>query len=188
MPKKKAVDYLKEPYARILIPEEGGGFSAEILEFPGCFSQGETADEAYRNLEDAAKSWIETCLEQGLEVPPPSANQGYGGKIALRLPRSLHRQAVRMAERDKTSLNQFIVTAIAARTGATDMYDRLLQRLEQRITINVGNIHYTHFIHQKTGYGSEVIAKGIPHIISMTRTQGKEKEPIKYILSEVHNG
>jgi predicted RNase H-like HicB family nuclease len=79
IPKKKAVDYLKEPYARILIPEEGGGFSAEILEFPGCFSQGETTDETYRNLEEAAKSWIETCLAQGLEVPPASANQGYGG-------------------------------------------------------------------------------------------------------------
>ena len=181
MPKKKVVDYLKEPYARILIPEEGGGFSAEILEFPGCFSQGETADEAYRNLEDAAKSWIETCLEQGLEVPPPSANQGYGGKIALRLPRSLHRQAVRMAERDKTSLNQFIVTAIAARTGATDMYDRLLQRLEQKITINVGYIQYVPNYIPQTWYVDKPVTKGTPLAISKESIQGKEKEPIRYI-------
>src|SRR5712691_10885211 len=102
---KSIQEYLKEPYARILIPDEEGGFSAEILEFPGCFAEGDTANEAMQNLEEAAEAWIEAALAQGLEIPEPMINQGYGGKIALRLPRGLHRQAARMAERDGTSLN-----------------------------------------------------------------------------------
>ncbi|MBM3151823.1 MAG: type II toxin-antitoxin system HicB family antitoxin, partial [Chloroflexi bacterium] len=83
-------DYLKLPYSRILIPDEGS-YAAEILEFPGCFSQGETPDEAITNLEKAARSWIHVAQTQGLEIPEPYLNQGYAGKIALRLPRSMHR-------------------------------------------------------------------------------------------------
>jgi len=133
---KTVQEYLKEPYARILIPEEDGQYSAEILEFPGCYAVGQTAEEAYRNLEETAKSWIGACLDKGLQIPPPSANQEYGGKIALRLPRSLHRQAVRMAERDKTSLNQFIVTAVAASVGANDLYERIAKKVSEKFTIN----------------------------------------------------
>jgi antitoxin HicB len=126
--------YLKQPYARILVPEEGGGYSAEILEFPGCFAQGDTPDEAYNNLEEAATAWIQSSLDRGLEIPPPSINAGYGGKVALRLPRSAHRLAVQMAERDGVSLNQFLVSSISARIGAEDLYGRLVQNIQSTIS------------------------------------------------------
>ena len=132
-------EYLKEPYARILIPDEEGGFSAEILEFPGCFAEGDTADEAMQALDRAADAWIQAALDQGQAIPPPFRNQGYGGKIALRLPRSLHRQATEFAERDGTSLNQFLVSAIAARVGAEEFYNRLvtelLKKLEDKLAV-----------------------------------------------------
>ncbi len=122
--------YLRQPYARIVIPAEDG-FHAEILEFPGCFAQGDSADEAYANLEKAAYAWIEACQEQGQEIPSPSANAGYSGKIVLRLPKSIHRRASRLAERDGVSLNQFLLSAVACRVGAEDLYARVAQRLEQ---------------------------------------------------------
>jgi predicted RNase H-like HicB family nuclease/predicted DNA-binding protein len=125
-------DYLKLPYSRILIPDEGT-YAAEILEFSGCFSQGDTPDEAIANLENAARSWIQVALDQGQEIPEPYVNQGYAGKIALRLPRSMHRQATRLAERDGVSLNQFLVSAIAARIGAEDFYSRLAEKIDQRL-------------------------------------------------------
>jgi predicted RNase H-like HicB family nuclease len=139
---KSSEEYLKEPYSRILIPDENGFFSAEIMEFPGCFAEGKTVDEAMHNLEEAAKSWIEASLEQGHEIPEPFMNQGFGGKIALRLPRSLHRQAVRMAERDGISLNQFLVSAIAARVGSEDFYVRLIEKFEHRMEYKTVNIIY----------------------------------------------
>src|SRR5215212_8928092 len=86
-------EYLQAPYARVLTPdEETGGYTAEILEFPGCVTEGDTADEALANLEAAAEAWIEATINSGQEVPGPSLSQGYGGRIALRLPRSLHRR------------------------------------------------------------------------------------------------
>ena len=133
----KPEEYLKQPYARILIPDEDG-YSAEILEFPGCYAQGDTPDEAYKNLEETARGWIESSLERGLEIPPPSINAGYAGKVALRLPRSAHRLAARMAERDGVSLNQFLVSSISARIGAEDLYGRIVQNIQSTIqsTIN----------------------------------------------------
>ena len=132
MKKRDPKDYLKKPYARILIPDEQGGFCAEILEFPGCFAEGDSPTEAFANLEKAAESWIQASLDQGHEIPPPSSNIGFSGKIALRVPKSMHRQAVRMAERDGTSLNQFLLSAIAARIGAEELYGVMARRLEER--------------------------------------------------------
>jgi predicted RNase H-like HicB family nuclease len=126
-------DYLKEPYARVLLPdEETGTYAAEILEFPGCVAQGDTPEEAYRNLEEAAKGWIQAALDLDQDILEPAMNQGYGGRIALRLPRGLHRRAAQMAEREGTSLNQFLVAATAERVGASSLYGRMVQRLEQR--------------------------------------------------------
>ena len=138
---KNLDEYIKQPYTRILTPNEDGSYSAEILEFSGCFSDGATANEAIENLNKAARSWVEACLDQGLEIPEPFMNQDFGGKIALRLPKSLHRQAVRYAERDGISLNQFLVSAIAGKVGAEDSFARLVDRFEQRISTSAQNIY-----------------------------------------------
>lgn len=135
--KHPAEEYLKEAYTYILIPDEMGGYSAEILEFPGCFAEGETADEAVKALDNAARAWIHAAQAQGQEIPRPFRNQGYGGKIALRLPKSLHRQAVQFAERDGVSLNQFLVSAIAARVGAEELYSRLTTQLLEKVKDHV---------------------------------------------------
>jgi len=130
--------YLSKPYSRVLLPDPSGGYFAQILEFPGCFSQGETADEAIANLEEAMAGWIEAALELGQSIPPPEASYGHSGHVALRLPKSLHREAARRAKLEGTSLNQFLTTAIAARLGAADFADRLVNRLlgsGQRLTI-----------------------------------------------------
>jgi len=130
-------EILKAPYSRVLIPEEDGTFSSEILEFPGCFAQGKTADEAFGNLEKAAKVWIEASLAQGLNIPSPAINHNYSGKIALRIPRSLHKRASQMAARDATSLNQFLVAAIASRVGAEEYHSYLFDNLKDVLTCTI---------------------------------------------------
>ena len=130
---KTPKDYLQQSYARIVIPVEPSGFHAEILEFPGCFAQGATLEEAYTNLEKAAEAWIEACLSQGQEVPEPSSSLTYSGRIVIRLPRSIHRKAAQLAARDETSLNTYLVSAVSAKVGAEDMYNVLAQRMENRI-------------------------------------------------------
>jgi len=132
-------DYLKEPYSRVLLPEEDGRFSAEILEFPGCFAQGDNPNDAFNNLEAAAKSWIQASLDQGLDIPSPALNQNYSGKISLRIPRSLHKKAAQFAERDATSLNQFLISAIASKIGAEESYFYMFEKIKTLVSCTVAN-------------------------------------------------
>jgi predicted RNase H-like HicB family nuclease len=131
---KSARDYLQEPYVRMVVPVEPKGFHAQILEFPGCFAQGETVEEAYSSLESTAEAWIQSCLDQGQDIPEPSTSLTFSGRIVLRLPRGIHRQAAILAEQDETSLNTYLVSAVAAKVGAEDFYNVLAQRLEKHIT------------------------------------------------------
>lgn len=129
---KTPEELLKEPYARILTPDpDSGSYTAQILEFSGCVEQGDTPNEAYENLEKAAVAWIETARSLGQDIPSPSISQGFSGKIALRLPRSIHRQAAQMAERDRISLNQFLLTAVSERVGAINLYTHMMEQLRQ---------------------------------------------------------
>jgi hypothetical protein len=71
--------------------------------------------------------------EQGMQIPEPFNNQSFGGKIALRLPKSLHKQAARLAALDGVSLNQFLVDAIAEKVGAEKFYRALTEDLSKEI-------------------------------------------------------
>ncbi len=117
MANKAPKDYLVKPYKRALVPEENGEFFAEIEEFPGCFASGKTEVETLQNLESVAEEWIAAELEKGREIPKPFASQEYRGKVALRIPKGLHGSAVEMAHREGTSLNQFLLWAIAEKVG-----------------------------------------------------------------------
>ena len=126
-------EYVARPYSRILVPDSAGRYFAEILELPGCFSEGDTPDQAMDNLNEAMEAWIEAALDSGQAIPEPVATAGYSGRVLLRLPKSLHREAARRAEMDGVSLNQYLVAAIAARAGADDLADRVAARLVLRV-------------------------------------------------------
>ncbi len=122
-------EFLAQPYGRLLVREPEGGFSAEILEFPGCIAEGDTAEEAVANVERAAKAWIASELEQQHRIPTPVSGGDYSGRLLVRLPRSLHRSLALKAASDNTSLNQEVVAAVACWVGADDLYRRLTENV-----------------------------------------------------------
>lgn len=111
---QKAEAILKKPYRRCLqADEETGRFTATILEFPGCITEGATVVEAIENLESVATSWIMAVLESGQKVPSPPTFSARSGRIALRLPKSLHLRCAEEASAEGVSINQFIVTSLS---------------------------------------------------------------------------
>lgn len=67
------------PYAIFIEPlsdDDGGGFLATVPDLPGCMSDGETREEAARNVEDAIRCWIEAATELGRPIPVPSGKTG----------------------------------------------------------------------------------------------------------------
>jgi predicted RNase H-like HicB family nuclease len=53
-----------------------GGWVAECLDLPGCFSQGETREEALSNLSDAIAGVISLRMEQQLAATAASDTTG----------------------------------------------------------------------------------------------------------------
>jgi predicted RNase H-like HicB family nuclease len=51
-------------YTIILEKEEEGGYSAQCLELPGAISQGETKEEALRNIKEAIELVLEVINEE----------------------------------------------------------------------------------------------------------------------------
>ena len=48
-------------------------FGVVIPDLPGCFSAGDTLDEAMSNAEEAAAAWIDAALDAGHDIPPPTS-------------------------------------------------------------------------------------------------------------------
>ena len=50
-------------------PAEEGGFWVSVPALPGCYSQGETVDEALGNVREAIGVYLEALREEGQDVP-----------------------------------------------------------------------------------------------------------------------
>ena len=65
--------YMNLSYPIQLVHDKDGGcWIAEIPDFPGCMSDGKDPNKAVENVRDAKELWIETCIEDGYEVPMPT--------------------------------------------------------------------------------------------------------------------
>jgi antitoxin HicB len=90
---------------------------AEVEDLPGCMSQGATPEEAVESVKGAIEAWISAARENGETVPEPRRVQEHSGRFLIRAPRSLHSRLVREAQREGTSLNQFVTNALSAAVG-----------------------------------------------------------------------
>lgn len=115
--KSKIEAIIRKPYRIDLVygdtPEDG--VVAKVAEWPGCLTAGDTREDALAHIGDAMWDWVEGRLEDGLDVPAPTA--AFSGKLLLRLPRDIHRDADHRARAEGVSLNQWLGTAIARELG-----------------------------------------------------------------------
>jgi antitoxin HicB len=115
---EKTIDYyMKLPYTIELQRDMEEGWFVRVKELRGCTSQGDTAEEAIAMIQEAMSLWLEVALEEGLPIPEPRPDEDYSGKFVVRVPRSLHRELVEMAEHEGVSLNQYISVALAHSVG-----------------------------------------------------------------------
>ena len=56
----------------ILEPDETGGYVVSCPSLPGCYSQGETVEEAMKNIEEAILLCLEDMEAEGEKIPDPS--------------------------------------------------------------------------------------------------------------------
>lgn len=47
-------------------------FGVVVPDLPGCYSAGDTLDEAIANASEAIEGWIEVAIDDGQDIPAPS--------------------------------------------------------------------------------------------------------------------
>ena len=74
-------------YAITIEHEPGKAYGVQVPDLPGCFSAGDTMDEAIDNAKEAVAFHIEGLLDVGEKIPAPrdveahSGNPDYAGMI-----------------------------------------------------------------------------------------------------------
>ena len=48
-------------------------FGVIVPDLPGCFSAGDTIDDAVTGAEEAAAAWVDAALDSGQSIPAPSS-------------------------------------------------------------------------------------------------------------------
>lgn len=64
-------------YRVLLTPEDEGGFSVSVPALPGCFTQGETIEEAIQMAKEAISLYVESLEEDGEPVPDDNNSLEY---------------------------------------------------------------------------------------------------------------
>ncbi|MGA8446712.1 MAG: type II toxin-antitoxin system HicB family antitoxin [Roseiarcus sp.] len=55
-------------------------YGVVVPDLPGCFSAADTLEEAIAGAEEAGLAWIETALDAGEPIPPPSSLEAVRAK------------------------------------------------------------------------------------------------------------
>ena len=87
--------------------EEGNGFILSCPELKGCLTYADTLEQGYAMIEDAKRSWIAACLEDGMPIPEPDNLNEYSGQFKLRIPKSLHKSLAELSRQEGISMNQY---------------------------------------------------------------------------------
>jgi predicted RNase H-like HicB family nuclease len=113
--------YRSLEYSFRVAPDPEGGFVASIPDLPGCYSFGETKEEAITKLDESKNLWLESYYEAHGDAPEPSREQEFSGRFLLRLPKYLHQRLHEDARAEGVSLNQYILSLLSERSTRAEM-------------------------------------------------------------------
>jgi antitoxin HicB len=161
-------ELVKQPYNIIIQQDKDGCFYAKVEEFEGCFAEGQTAGEAWENIHDSMKNWMEIAEEMNVSIPLPKSDQEteYSGKYLLRMPKKLHKELTETSEEEGISLNLLLVNLLSSRLP--------IHRIEKKI---VDLCATSNSIQQKVGW--IVNQQGTGNIVTTSHYNfSRSKDPI----------
>jgi antitoxin HicB len=92
---------------------EGGGYVARLPDLPGitgCY--GQTPEEALEDLDRAKALYFQAAIDSNYNVPEPI--ESLSGQLKVKLPKSLHRELAKEAQREGVSLNTLVVSRLSS--------------------------------------------------------------------------
>lgn len=74
---------MRYTYKLLINKEEEGGYMVSVPALPGCFTQGETIDEAIEMAQEAIELYLEELKERGEKIPDDSKTFEYSLNLEL---------------------------------------------------------------------------------------------------------
>lgn len=124
----------------IVWSEEDGEYMVTCPAFPGLSAFGETEEEALAEAKIALGLFIESYEGRGIPLPEPQTVQRYSGQFRVRLAKSLHAQAVRLAEVNNISLNQFVASAVEAKVTAQNIGAEVCKEVKRALAEHTASL------------------------------------------------
>jgi len=87
---------------------------------PGLFHGGVHGDNeqvVFKELLEVIDDWVETYENEGMKLPPPTANRSYSGKFNLRVGEDLHERLALESLKVSESLNTYVVNTLKKELG-----------------------------------------------------------------------
>jgi len=103
------------PFVLSFDPEDNV-YIARAVDLPNCHSDGNTPEEAVKNIYEAIQGWIDTAMKNDLSIPKPSRFHERPKKFLLRLESHNVAKLETLSASTKKSLNSLINEAIASFT------------------------------------------------------------------------
>lgn len=114
-------------------------FAARVKELPDVEVFEPTVEEAYAATLEVIKSLANLAVEDNREFPGPSeasADEGFSGRVTLRMPKGLHQRIALVSEQEGVSLNQYMVTVLATAAGEKSYFLRTTPQ-QEAVTKNI---------------------------------------------------
>lgn len=106
----------------------------EYPDLKGCVGGGDTIEEAIADAQATKSVYLSYLKDEGIELPVPKDEGSLpSGKIALRVPKTTHKQLLENAQMDGVSLNTYINTAISEKIGRASFSNQRILELEQEL-------------------------------------------------------
>lgn len=146
--------------------EDGGGYHVCIPQLGKYAFQadGDTIDEAIKNLEIIKEELFAGYLKKGIEIPEPenTSKEEYSGKFLVRVPKELHRKVAVNAKESGISLNQYVQYLIST-TVTADTFEKRLDKVCNQFQEILDDYHEVHYDIQRSkeppGYNQTQIFK-----------------------------
>ncbi len=99
---------------------------AESKVLKGCVGQGDTSDEAIKELEQNEVEWLKTAADMDMPIPQATSKNTTipSGKFALRLAPNIYSESYNIANELNLSLNQYFCNAILHYNDECNIYLR----------------------------------------------------------------